>query len=180
MHGIIFLELKKYVETKLGAEAWSQLLKEAGLEYRFYLATETYADQEALALVSTATRITGNPAAAILEDFGHFIVPDLLKVYGALIKPQWKTLDLLENTESMIHTAVRIGSPGATPPALACSRPSPDEVVVTYQSPRKMCALAKGIVTGVAEHYNERVLLNETSCMLNGDACCEISVRVAG
>jgi hypothetical protein len=31
MHGVIFVELRKYVDTKLGRDVWDDLLKEAGL-----------------------------------------------------------------------------------------------------------------------------------------------------
>jgi hypothetical protein len=31
MHGVIFAELRKYVDTKLGRDVWDDLLKEAGL-----------------------------------------------------------------------------------------------------------------------------------------------------
>ena len=40
MHGIIFLELKKYVVTKFEDDAWSELLQEADLNERFYGATQ--------------------------------------------------------------------------------------------------------------------------------------------
>ena len=118
MHGIIFSELKKYVDSKLGGNAWNSLLTESGIGFKTYLGNKKYPDEEAVALVSTASRITGKPAGALLEDFGEFIVPDLMTVYGALIKPNWKTLDLIENTESVIHTTIRFQSPEAEPPQL--------------------------------------------------------------
>jgi len=46
MHGTIFVELKKYVDTKFGGEVWAGLLKEAGLGQRIDDAFETYPDEE--------------------------------------------------------------------------------------------------------------------------------------
>src|SRR5207248_10743550 len=126
-----------------GAETWTALLGQTGLAQRSYLATQQYPDEEALKLVETAARMTGAPAATILKSFGEFLVPDLLRVYKAFVKPDWKALDLLEHIEYSMHKAVRLQNPGAAPPKLVCQRVGPDEVVITYTSPRKLCALGE-------------------------------------
>lgn len=177
MHGIIFAELRKYVETKVGPGSWPALLKEANQAGRMYLATQEYPDADLVQLVVAATRITGTDATAILEDFGEFIAPDLVKMFAMSIKPEWRTLDLLEHTEETIHKAVRLRNPGARPPELVATRKGPGEVVIEYSSPRKLCSVAKGIVRGVAKHYRETVVITETTCMHKGAASCRISVR---
>lgn len=178
MHGLIFAELQKYVDTNLGGDTWNKLLEESGIGFKMYTPLQEYPDQEAVALVTTASEMTGKTTSDILEDFGKFIVPDLMNMYRSLIKPEWKTLDLIEHTEETIHRVVRIKNPGARPPRLKCSRPSSDEVVITYDSPRKMCAVARGIASGVAEHYNEQVRITESACMLEGSPSCKISVKL--
>ena len=176
MHGTILAELQKYVVAKLGAEGWDTLKREAGITRAEYDPLETYPDAEVVGLVTTASRVTNIPAPALLEDFGNFIAPDLLEMYWAVVDPNWRTLDLLENTEAAIHQVVRINQKGATPPQLAAARPSANEVVITYTSPRKMCAVAKGIIRGVAAHYQEQVTVDEPQCMLRGDAACVLHV----
>ena len=177
MHGVIFSELRKYVNDRLGASAWDKLLVEAGFAGRIFLPVKTYPDADAVALVSTAVRITGRSADALLEDFGAYIAPDLLKMYGHLLDQSWKTLDVIEHTEETIHKVVRARTPGAAPPELSCARPSKDEVVITYSSPRRMCAIAKGIARGLATHYGDSVRVSESTCMLKDDPQCLISVR---
>lgn len=179
MHGIIFAGLKKYVAANFGNEAWNSLLKEAGVGPKIYLPTQTYSDQEILALVTAASQKTGLPAQVLLEGFGEFIVTDLVTIYRSMIKPEWRTLDLIENTESSMHKAVRLRDRGATPPTLVVSRPSPTEVVVVYSSARRMCGVAKGILKGIARYYDERITIAETSCMLKGGASCNLSVKLA-
>ncbi len=178
MHGIIFMELKKYVDAKLGGGAWNKLLKDSGVGPRMYTPLKEHPDQEAVALVSTASEMTGDSIPTILEDFGEFMVPDLVDMYGALIEPEWNTLDLIEHTEETIHKVVRVKNPGAKPPELKTSRPSPNEVVINYSSPRKMCAVARGIAKGFAKYYNEQIDITETSCMLSGSPNCTISVKL--
>ncbi|PYQ42091.1 MAG: hypothetical protein DMF77_14115 [Acidobacteria bacterium] len=177
MHGIIFSELKKYVDDRLGGAAWGALLEKAGMPGRIFMSMQEYPDADAAKLVSTASAITGQPAQAILEDFGEFIAPDLLKMYASLIPKKWLTLDVIEHTEETIHTVVRRRNPGARPPELRCQRLGPDEVVIVYSSPRKMCGVAKGIARGMARHFNETVAIGESSCMLAGAKECRISVQ---
>jgi serine/threonine protein kinase len=127
-------------------------------------------------LVGAVGRNLNIPAGTVLEAFGEFIAPGLIGLYGKLIRPEWKTLDLIENTEKLIHTAVRVGNPGAKPPVLQCVRSTPDELQIVYSSSRQMCAIAKGIVKGVARHFGETVHISHDACMLRGDPFCALQV----
>ena len=179
MHGIIFSELRKYVDTTLGNGAWTATLADAGLANKLYLPIQEYPDTDVFALVNSASRTTGLGIPVILEDFGQFIAPALLGLYRTLVKPEWKTLDLLENTEQTIHSVVRARNPGAKPAELSAVRVAPDLVDLTYFSQRRLCPVAKGIVKGIARHYDETITINETECMHEGAAACRMEVRVA-
>jgi hypothetical protein len=157
MHGLILSELKHFAEASFGNEAWRELLRDAGLGERVYMPGEIYPDAEVVAIVGAAAKRAGTDPQVILEKFGEFIAPTLMRVYKPYIKPAWKTLDMIENTEANIHRAVRLRDPGAAPPELKVRRVSPREVVIIYESNRKMCAVARGIARGVAKHYNENV-----------------------
>lgn len=177
MHGIFLTHFKKYVESLIGGTtAWDNLLKEEKIPKKIYMPISEYPDEEMFMLLDAIEKKTQTPASVILEDFGTYLVPSLFKMYKEMIKPQWKTLDLIENTEQTIHKVVRIKNPGAHPPKLECKRMSPHEIFFTYRSQRKMCALAKGIMLGIASHYHERIKIAEKSCMNEGDSVCEMSV----
>lgn len=178
MHGLIFVELKKYVETRYNKETWETLLEKAGLKHQIYLQSSVYPDGDALALIGKACEMTGLAPKAVLEDFGEFIVPDLIEQYKFLVKPTWGLLDFLENTEETIHKIMRFHK-GVTPPHLGAHRLAPDKLVITYSSGRKMCALLRGMVKGSAKYYREEVTLMESRCMLQGDAECSFTIQVA-
>jgi len=177
MHGLIFAELKKYVQAKFDDKTWDVLLEKAGLKGNLYLSSTVYPDSDILALVNTACQMTGLSAKAVLEDFGEFIAPDLVAQYSFLIKPDWTLLDFLANTEDTIHKVVRFNK-GVTPPRLSVTRVSNDKVVISYDSARRMCPLLKGIVKGAAKLYKEDVNILETRCMLQGDTSCLVTVQV--
>jgi predicted hydrocarbon binding protein len=178
MNGIVFIEIAKFAQSRLGNQAWREVVRLAGVPSRTYFRVADYPDQEAFALLSALAATMKEPDAVILESLGEFIVPDLIKMSRYWIKPDWKTLDLIANTEKTIHEMLRSEGSQTNPPRLQCSRISPEEVAVTYDSPRKMCALAKGIIMGVGKHYGERVTIAEPTCMLKGAAACQLIVKV--
>jgi tRNA A-37 threonylcarbamoyl transferase component Bud32 len=176
MHGSIFLQFQRFAQKHGCIPAWEILLREAHLPVKSYSPARAYPDEEMLALVGAASRLLNIPADAVLEAFGEFVAPELIRLYGKLIDPEWKTLDLIENTEKLIHAAVRVGNPGARPPVLHCIRSTPDELQIVYSSDRQLCGVAKGIVKGVARHYGEVVRISDDACMLRGDPFCALQV----
>jgi hypothetical protein len=177
MHGIIFTELKKFVVQSYGAATWNAVLDGAGASSRTYLPWEIYPDAEIAALVTEASIAARRPEGALIEEFGAFVAPDLLGLYGALVNPAWRTLDVLERTEETIHRVVRLKMAGADPPELRAERRSADEVRIVYGSARGLCALARGITRGLARHYGERVSIDDATCMQRGDPVCTLVVR---
>jgi Haem-NO-binding len=149
----------------------------AGVPERIYYRVADYPDQEAVALLSALASALNEPQAGVLESFGEFIAPDLLRMARHWIRPEWKTLDLIANTEATIHETLRAEGSRTDPPRLRCERSAPDELIVTYDSARRLCRLARGIVRGVGAHYAEQVSILEPSCMLQGDAACRLIVR---
>ncbi len=121
MHGIIHVQLQKFVEGQYGAYGWRELCRRAGLERKIFTAIESYPDEQLLQLVTQAVGMTGVPVTQLLESFGQFLVPTYLSVYGSLVRPEWRTMDLLEHT---IHRVVRSRQLGAQPPELKVERVS--------------------------------------------------------
>lgn len=180
MHGMIHLQLQRFVEHHHGADAWRELAKRAGVQDEIYTPLQGYPDEHVVRLVKAASEMTGTDAQVLLHAFGEFLVPTYLGVYGRFLRSSWRTLELLENTEATIHRVVRVRQPGAEPPFLRVARDSIDQVTITYTSRRRLCAVARGIVSGVAKHFGEAIELSELQCMLKGDSRCSIEVRHAG
>jgi hypothetical protein len=180
MHGSIIAGLKKYVDKKMGPGNWQKLLHSAGLDSKSYFPIQAYPDEDVVALVRAASAQTGLSVPRILEDFGSFLAADLMAMYPMLLREGWRTLDVIEHTEESIHKVVRARESGATPPRLSCTRIGPDRVRLLYDSPRKMCSLAKGIAKGVAAHFRENILIEEPQCMHKGASTCELIISRIG
>jgi predicted hydrocarbon binding protein len=174
MHGIVFGELKQYVTARLGDAAWNELLTDAAIGPKLYLAIQEYPDEELGAILQATCRRTALSADAVLQDFGDYIGPHLAHMYRMYILPEWKTLDVIEHTEERIHKMVRLQHRGARPPYLSTTRRSEDEIIIHYASARRLCTFAKGIAMGIARHYGETIEIRDLTCMHKGAKTCEI------
>ena len=129
MHGIIHLELRKFMQARHGPEGWLRLLEQAGVATSLgYVRVGQYPDDELAAILAAAAQKTGAAVEAILEDFGEFSAADLIAMYPGVVKPEWRTLDLLLHVEQTIHRVVRLRNAGARPPLLRCARPTAEEI----------------------------------------------------
>jgi hypothetical protein len=177
VHGSVLHGFKQFVTARDGQSGWEATSKAASAD-AWYASTQVYPDDVLYALVAAAASRWSQSPALVLEDFGAALVPTLLQLYGSFIVPHWRTVDLLNNAELIMHRTVRIRDPLASPPLLRSRRVSSTEVHIDYTSVRKLCSLALGICRGVASHYAERVSIEQPVCMNRGDRACQLVVRV--
>jgi len=176
VHGVIFIEFKKFVDQNSGGDSWGTMLAESGLAGKLYTPLQEYPDNEIAMLIATAAGITGKEFESLLTEFGEFMVPDLLALYRRQIDPSWSVMDLLSRVEGTIHNVVRLRNPGASPPQLLINRAGANRVIIYYTSPRKLCALGIGLVAGIGKAYKASLKVEETTCMLRGDDKCTIEI----
>jgi hypothetical protein len=178
MHGIVFYELHRFADAQLPVGSWDRVLEAAGLKGSIYTPLQSYPDQQLGRLVVAAAELAAVEPGLLLRQFGGFIAPGLLQMYRQLLQPQWRTLDVIEHTEAVIHAVVRSKNSGALPPVLRVMRVGPGELVLHYVSARRMCSLAMGIAEGLAQHFQERLELQQERCMLRGDAECLLHLTI--
>jgi len=184
VHGLIFFYLRKFLAATApgAASATAEGPEGSSTSVAFrtsrYLPTGVYPDAEAVAMLGEVAHATGAPLPDVVERFGEFLAPHLLKVAGSEIDPSWTLLDLVEHTESIIHAMVRVKNPGATPPVLETLRIDARELQLIYRSSRRLCRLAAGLIRGMAARLGEPVEIEETSCMHRGDPFCSFVIRI--
>jgi len=176
MHGSIMHAFKEFVIAGHGNPVW-EAVTQATSAQGWYLHNSTYPDEELQVLVSECARQLQAREGELLERFGAFVVPALFQFYGAFVDPHWRTFELIAHTEDVIHRAVRIRNPDVQPPHLGVHQVGPDEIRIEYSSARRLCDLAVGICRGVADHYGERVVVEQVTCMKDGAPACELIVK---
>lgn len=176
MHGFILSELERFVATALGAPAWREVLRDAALGDRAYVASSSYPDHELRDIVVASARRTGVGVDRVLFDFGRYLAPDLVRNYRHLLQPDWRTLDVVEHTELLLHRVAMPGDPHASVPQLTVSRDE-NGVSIAYRSRLGLCALARGAVVGLADCFHEHISVREPLCVQRGARDCTLQVR---
>lgn len=178
MHGIILYGLKKFVVDTYDESAWQAVRERADVEGGLYIPVTTYPDEDVFELIGAASELTGESPEDLQYAFGRYIVPKLVETYGVHVDRDWTGLDLVENVEKYIHQALRAKKiADFAPPGIGAERLDERRVLVTYGSDRQLCHVARGILDGVADYYEEPWTISERTCMHDGDARCEFLVE---
>jgi hypothetical protein len=87
-------------------------------------------------------------------------------------------MSFLLTLDDVIHAEVRKLYPEAAPPDFWFEHQDDRVLVVHYRSERRLCALAEGMIVGVAAHYAEHVSIAHEACMLDAADHCVLRVTV--
>jgi hypothetical protein len=117
------------------------------------------------------------PPAEVLRWFGREAIPLLAKHYPAFFTEHHTTRSFVLSVNSIIHPEVRKLYAGAHCPFFRFDEPGDGTLLMGYDSPRRLCALAEGFIEGAGDHFGEIVSVEHVSCMHNGDPKCLLSIR---
>lgn len=170
MKGIIYQLLEEVVTRQVGDDAWDALLESAGVEGA-YTSLGTYPDEELTRLVEAASVALGEPPNGVVRWFGRNAMPLLAERFPGFFEGHRSTRSFLLTLNDVIHTEVRKLYPGADVPVFEFD-PADDVLAMWYRSPRRLCALAEGLIEGAADHFGEFVAIDQPQCALRGDAAC--------
>lgn len=178
MKGIIFNLLEDVVTQHYGADTWDDLLAAAQVDGAF-TSLGSYEDDKLLRLVSAASTALNQPPDVIVRWFGTNAIPLLAKKYPDFFRKHDHARSFLLTLNGIIHPEVRKLYPGADVPDFDMDASSPEVLVMSYYSKRKLCALAEGLITGAATHFGERVTIRHDSCLHRGDPSCRLELTFA-
>ena len=127
-------------------------------------------------LVDLAAAHTGRERDEIVFELGVFTGETTFpRLYPAFYAEAGSARAFLLTVETRIHELVRATIPQAGPPQLAIA-PREDGVTISYESPRRLCVLLRGLTEGTARHYGQHAEVGEETCMLRDDPTCTFEV----
>lgn len=176
MKGIVFNLLEEAVTAEYGAATWDRLLDDAALDGA-YTSLGSYADADIFALVGAAAAALQLPPQDVLRWFGRRAMPLLAARYPGFFSGHADTRSFLLTLNGIIHPEVRKLYPGAATPVFDFDTGTPGQLVIGYNSARKLCALAEGFMQGAADYYHEQAAVTQSQCMHDGAAKCVFQVR---
>jgi hypothetical protein len=173
--GVVFNLLESVVSAAHGADAWDDLLDAAGVSGA-YTSLGNYDDAELEALLAAAARSLGQEREDVLRWFGRQAMPALAAACPDFFTPHTSSRPFVAGVNDIIHAEVRKLYPGAACPHFGLFETEEGGLILRYQSPRRMCALAEGFLQGAADWYGETIDVSHTRCVSHGDSHCELNV----
>ena len=174
MKGVVFNLLEQLVARDYGEDTWDALLDAGGLD-GVYTSLGSYPDEDLGKLVSAAADALALPADEVVFWFGRNALPLFAGRYPQLFAAHESAQSFVLTLNEIIHPEVRKLYPGADVPEFDFDV-GEEMLVMGYRSPRKLCSFAEGLLTGAADHYHERVTIQQPSCMKRGDTRCVLEI----
>jgi len=174
--GIIFNLAEEVVRREHGEDAWDAILLRAGLDGS-WTSLGSYPDEHLERVVTGAAALLGTDERTVLRTVGEGAIPLLAERYPHFFTPHTDTGAFVMTLNDMIHPEVRKLYRGATPPVFGFEPAPESEVLMSYTSPRRLCALAEGFIYGAAKHYGQTVVISQPTCVLDGASRCLIRSR---
>lgn len=180
MKGEIFSIFERFVAQNFGQATYEQALEDAAPKLSTpnpFVGPEVYPDSDLFALVESVLAIIKAPLNHALCLFGNFAFRYLAESIPSLMSRYDSLIPLLRDLDGIIHVEVRKLCEATRPPRFTLQEVSGEEVLLTYQSERKLYDLAEGLVRGAAAYFKQEV---EVSRELHSDGRCTFRICLHG
>lgn len=159
MRGMMFVAFVDWMERRFGEDiADGVLCATPTATGGAYTNVGQYEYQELLALVTTLSGTVGQPASALCEDFGQFLLPVLAEKHQSFMDLSSGLRGFLQGLDSHIHKEVLRLYPNSLPPKVrvqdrASEDPQDPSIALHYESHRPMADLALGLLLGSIKYF---------------------------
>lgn len=176
--GVLFDVVREVVADLLGEETWDQAVEDAGLEGA-YTSLGNYPDGDLAALVTLLSEAAGLSVEDTLRTVGIHGWKHLEVRQPELVDGSDDMGTLLHSLNGVVHTEVRKLYPDSVVPMFQITDQGPDHWLVTYDSERRLCHLAEGLLLGFAQSRNIDASITHLSCVNSGDPSCVLDVTAS-
>jgi Haem-NO-binding len=172
--GVIFNIFEQFIVEKWGEEVFEDILAGAHLDSAEpFIGPATYPDEQIMALVVSASQKLQVPPEAATRAFGNFAFHVLAEKFPIFLKGIHDPKTFLLTVDKTIHVEVRKLYSGAVTPMFTYRDTEAQSLVIEYRSPRKLCPLMEGLISGLGEYYQSPIGCHHDRCLHKGDDCCE-------
>ncbi len=177
MQGSIYTSFSEMVIEKMGMSVWNELLAVVNPRSEgVYTNGMQYDDAEIMAFVSALSTITKIEASLLVRGFGEYLFIHLFNSSPANLSQMNNLQDFLLCIDSVIHKEVKRVYPKAYLPTFECTEADNGDLVMFYQSKRKLCYLSEGLITGAAKHFDQVITIEHPECMHHGAGKCKLVI----
>lgn len=174
MKGITFNIFSDMVEDKFGIKVWDALLQVTQQD-RIYLSTETYPDEQLIALFAAAVEKSCIPANDLVTVFVEFVFPHLQHQNSGIFEKDMTLKQCMLGVNRIIHGEAGKPHPDTRLPTFEYADENDQEPSMLYRLSRKLRMLVEGLIAGAATHFasayalshNERTHAGADRCTLH-------------
>lgn len=169
MKGIVFTEFLDMVEREFGEVMMEDIIDDAHLgSGGAYTAVGSYPAEEMNALVHQLSLKSKLSQPELLEKFGYSLFQGLHRGYSHFFEDT-ELFDFLSRIHTHIHVEVKKLYSDAELPNLHVLDRSPKQLVLLYESPRRMGDLARGLLKASIDFFpSDNVQLEEEMANTDG------------
>lgn len=177
MKGVIFNTVERIVTEAHGEDAWDDLLEMAGLDGNYH-SMGNYEDKDILALVGAASKMLDKPPADVTLWLGEKAMAIFHESWPELFKPYSNCIEFLTQLNEIIHPEVHKLYPGAITPVFTYLEVSRSSLTMQYDSERKLCMFAEGLILGAGTVYKQQIKVTQATCVHRNDDICTFKIDV--
>ena len=161
MKGVVFTEFLSFVAESYGEDAVDDIIDASRLPSEgAYTSVGTYPHAEMATLCGELSKLTEEPASQLVCRFGSRLSETFAHEYSDFFAKSGSFFDFIASVEDHIHVEVRKLYPDAELPNFKVVSRTDSEMVLDYQSPRRMSSLAEGLILGSARQFGVAVRIN--------------------
>lgn len=175
MKGIVFNLFEEVIRRQHGEDTWDHILATSQLD-GIYTSLGNYRDDELSRLVGAASGMLDRSPAEVTRWFGQNALPLMAERYPMFFRGHDSTRSFVLTLNSIIHPEVRKGYQGYEVPVFDFDIADARHLTIGYQSARRLCTFAQGLIEGAGRYFHEDVLFEHLRCMHRGDEKCVFRV----
>ncbi|MFQ3193274.1 MAG: putative hydrocarbon binding protein [Colwellia sp.] len=177
MQGTVFTSFSDMVIEKMGMPVWNELLKKIKPNSEgIYTNGMQYENAEIMAYATELSIITQVDAPTLIRKFGEYLFIDFYRNSPLKTSQIDNLKDFLICVDSLIHKEVKRLYPNAYLPSFNYDEKPNGDLIMFYQSKRKLCHLCEGLIMGAAKHFQQSISIKHPECMHHGAERCKLVI----
>lgn len=177
MQGSIYTTFSDMIIEKMGMEVWDELLEKTQPKSGgTYTKGMQYEDSEMMSLVATLSEMTNIEVNILVKTFGEYLFIHLYNNSPTSLSHIDNLKDFLISIDSVIHKEVQRVHPKAYLPTFEYDEQTNGDLIMYYQSKRKLCHLSEGLIYSAATFFKEKIIIKHPQCMHKGAEKCKLII----
>jgi predicted hydrocarbon binding protein len=129
-----------------------------------------------MAFVTELSEITKVEVPALVKTFGEYLFIHLYNSSPSNLSHINNLKDFLLSIDGVIHKEVKRVHPKAYLPTFKYNETPNGDLIMFYQSKRKLCHLSEGLIFGAAKHFQQSIKISHPECMHDGAERCKLII----